>query len=106
MHKLKFIGPKYMIEPLKIIGIETFSADSEKEAAKALSEATSKREPALIFMSERLSLDLQEEINRLNKKAEINIVLIPDNQGSIGIASNQIQNLLKNSIGAEVIERK
>ncbi len=106
MYKIKFIAPKYLIGPLKILGIETFPADSEAEAANALEAATTKKEPALIFISERLAVDLQEKILELNKKADINIVAIPDNRGSIGLEANRIQALIKNSIGAEVIARR
>jgi len=106
MYKIKIIAQKYLIGLLKIIGLETYPADSEAEAKKALELATAKKEPALIFISERLAVDLQEEIRLLNKKAEINIVAIPDNRGSIGLEAGRIQNLIKNSIGAEVISRR
>ena len=106
MQKIKFIAPKYLITPLQILGIETFPAESEMDARRALGEATAKREPALIFITERLAVDLQEEIDGLNKKADINVVMIPDNRGSIGIASGKILDLVRNSIGAEVIIRQ
>lgn len=106
MYKIKFIAPKYIIAPLQILGIETFAAESEMDARNALDKATAKREPALIFITERLAVDLQEEIDKLNKKADINVVMIPDNRGSIGIASGKIQDLVKNSIGAEVVIRQ
>ncbi len=97
------IAPKYMIGPLAILGIELFPADSEAEAQLALEHATGKREPALVFISERLAVDLQEQINQLNKKADVNIVMIPDNKGSTGLTASHIHNLVRNSIGAEVI---
>jgi vacuolar-type H+-ATPase subunit F/Vma7 len=106
MYKIKIIAPKYLIEPLAILGIETYPADSEGEAKLALEKATEKREPALIFFSERLAVDLGPEIEKLNKKPDINVVLIPDNRASIGFAASQIQALVRNSIGAEVITRK
>jgi len=106
MYKLKFIAPKYLINPLAILGIETYPADSEPEARIALEAASGKREPALIFITERLAVDLQPEIKKLNQKPDINVVLIPDNRGSTGLAISQIHSLVRNSIGAEVIIRK
>jgi len=106
MYKIKIIAPKYLIGPLAILGIETYPADTEPEAQRALEKATEKKEPALIFISERLAVDLQEEIDRLNKKSDINIVAIPDNRSSIGLEAGRIHALIKNSIGAEVITRK
>jgi V/A-type H+-transporting ATPase subunit F len=106
MHKIKLIAPKYLIDPLAILGIETFAAESEAEAKKALGRATAKKEPALIFISERLAVDLQPEMEKLNRKADINVVMIPDNRGSTGLAASQIDKLVRNSIGAEVIIRK
>ncbi|MBU0672683.1 MAG: hypothetical protein KJ732_06630 [Candidatus Margulisbacteria bacterium] len=106
MRKIKIIAPKYLIAPLPILGIETYPADSAADAKAALETATNKKEPALIFITERLAVDLQEEISKLNQKPDLNIVLIPDNQGSTGLASSQIQDLVKNSIGAEVVIRQ
>ncbi|MFC1571506.1 V-type ATP synthase subunit F [Candidatus Margulisiibacteriota bacterium] len=106
MRSIKIIAPKYIVSPLAILGLETYPADSEAEALPALEKATAKKEPALIFITERLAVDLQGEIEKLNKKPGLNICLIPDNQGSTGLASRQIQNLLKKSIGAEVVIRK
>jgi V/A-type H+/Na+-transporting ATPase subunit F len=106
MHKIKMIAPKYLVLPLALLGIEPLPADSEAEAKVALNKAGSKKEPALLLITERLAVDLMAEINKLNQRPELNIVLIPDNQGSTGLASDQIQQLVKNSIGAEVIIRK
>jgi len=106
MHKIKFIAPKYLISPLALLGIETYPAESESEAASQLLAIAQKKEPALIFITERLAMDLKDEIARLNKKPEINVVLIPDNQGTNNMAAEQINYLVKNSIGAEVIIRQ
>ncbi|PIS28271.1 hypothetical protein COT42_08645 [Candidatus Saganbacteria bacterium CG08_land_8_20_14_0_20_45_16] len=106
MHKIKFIAPKYLIAPLALLGIESYPAESDTEAARQLEAIAQKREPALIFITERLAVDLKEEINKLNKKPDINVVLIPDNRGTTNMASEQINCLVKNSIGAEVIIRQ
>lgn len=103
MHKIKMIAPKYLIAPLAILGIEIFPADSEDEARLALAKAMSKNEPCLIFLSERLAVNIQDEVEKITTKADVNIVLIPDNKGSTGLAAGQIQSLVRNSIGAEVI---
>lgn len=106
MYRVKFIAPKYLIAPLAILGIDTYPADSEAEARTALEKVTEKKEPALIFLSERLAVDLQPDIEKINQKPDINVVLIPDNRGSTGLAASQIHRLVRNSIGAEVIIRK
>ena len=106
MHSIKIIAPRYLVEPLKILGLETFSAGNENEARQALAAATESREPALVFITEALAKDLMDEIDRLNKKPGLNVVLIPDNRGSIGLAEEKLSGLVRNSIGAEVVLRK
>lgn len=106
MYKIKMIAPEHLVSPLAILGIETYPAASEAEARSALERAAEKKEPALIFITERLAVDLQPEIESLNRKPDINIVLIPDHRGSTGLAASQINDLVRNSIGAEVIIRK
>jgi vacuolar-type H+-ATPase subunit F/Vma7 len=106
MHKIKIIAPKYLISPLEILGIDTYPAESEPEARLALEEAGGKNEPVLIFIVERLAVDLQPEIDNLNRRPDTNVVLIPDNRGSIGLSTTNINKLVRNSIGAEVVVRK
>lgn len=106
MPKIKIIAPKHLISALAILGIETHPAESEKEARKALEKTGSTKESALIFISEHLAAETQDSIDKLNQKPGMNVVAIPDNRGSIGHASSQIHNLVKNSIGAEVITHK
>ncbi|OGC25026.1 hypothetical protein A2291_01765 [candidate division WOR-1 bacterium RIFOXYB2_FULL_42_35] len=106
MHKIKIIGPKYLVAPLALLGLEIHAADSEAEAKTALDSIASKKEPALIFITERLAVDLQEEIDKLNEKAGLTVAMIPDNLGSSGLAAANIKKLVKNSIGADVIGRK
>jgi len=106
MHKIKIIGPKYLIAPLAMLGMDAYPAESEAEAHAALEGAAAKKEPALLFITERLAVDLKSEIEELNRRPDMNVVLIPDNQGSTGLAASQIDKLIRNSIGAEVIIRK
>ncbi|MCX5751746.1 MAG: hypothetical protein NT099_08825 [Candidatus Saganbacteria bacterium] len=105
MHKIKLIGPKDLIQYLSLLGIETYPAQTTEEAKNALEQAT-KHHTALVFITEKLAQPLIEEIETLNQKPETNIVLIPDHTGSTGLLSGRIHNLVRNSIGAEVIIRK
>ena len=106
MPKIKLIGPKYLTAPLALLGLEIQAADTELEAKKALQAIAEKKEAALIFISERLAVDLQEAIDQLNKRPEITVALIPDNRGQTGLAADRINKLVKQAIGAEVIGRK
>jgi len=106
MQKIKIIAPEYLIKPLSILGIELYPAEDEKAGKSALAAATQNHEAVLIFITERLATGLMPEINQLNLHPSINIVPIPDNQGSIGLASSRINSLIRNSIGAEVVIRK
>ena len=106
MQKLKMIAPKYLIQALPLLGIEIYPADGESEARQALANAVKLNEPALIFITERIASYLEEEIKALRENPEINLVLIPDNRGRLGLAAENINRLIKISMGAEVIFRK
>jgi V/A-type H+-transporting ATPase subunit F len=106
MNKIIFIGQKYLIAPLELLGIETLPAENGTEALSALNTAIAKSTSALIFMTETVGLDLEKEIETFNRRPEINIVLIPDNRGSLGLGRVKINKLITNSIGAEVNLRK
>jgi len=100
------IAPKYLIQALPLLGIEIYPADAESETRKALAAAVKLNEPSLIFITESNATYLEEEIKALRENPEINLVLIPDNRGRLGLAAENINRLIRNSMGAEVIFRK
>jgi len=98
MFKIAFIGPTQMVSPLWTSGVDVYGCDSPLEADNALSKIYSSKEYGLIFITEKLGLEIKEKISGIENK--INVVLLPDHNGSIGFFKERLQNLIKQATGA------
>lgn len=98
MSKIALIGPPQMVHPLSSLGLEVRGCDSGKHAQDALLSLAEKREFSIIFITERLAMDCPEAIESLKEK--INIILLPDNRGSVGLFSEKLEKLIREATGA------
>ncbi|MBU0630109.1 MAG: hypothetical protein KKC80_04225 [Candidatus Margulisbacteria bacterium] len=93
MSKIAFLGPKEIVTPLAASGIDIFPCDSVSHSCQNLSALLHKKEHSIIFVTERLAAEIPETIKEAEKK-EINVVLLPDHRGSIGLFKELAEGLL------------
>ena len=91
--KIAFLGPKEISEPLAASGIDIFPCDSVSHTCEKLEVLLGKREHGIIFITERLAAEMPEMIKEAEKK-EINVVLLPDHRGSIGLFKELAEGLI------------
>lgn len=99
MSKIALLGPKYLINPLSAAGIDVMACDSGKLGSEILRKLVSQGEHAIIFIAERLAVELKEDIETAEKK-DMNIVLLPDHRGSIGLFQETLESLIRKATGA------
>lgn len=99
MLKIALLGPKFMVSPLSAAGVEVFPCDSTLQSRETLADLSARGEHAVAFMIERYSLELKEEIEAAEEKG-LNILLLPDHRGSIGLYREMLEGLMKKATGA------
>lgn len=102
MSKLALIGPKFMVAPLSAAGVEAFPCDSTLQSRETLARLTGEGKHAVVFMIERYATDLKPEIEAAEEKG-MNVLLLPDHRGSIGLASEMLYGLIKKATGASPV---
>ena len=85
--KVAFIGPKQYSGSLKVIGFDSFEADSAEEVSKLI-ENLKNRDYGVIFTS-----------SDIFKKDVEGVVVLP---GLKKIESNFLKNIIKKAIGKEI----
>lgn len=98
MSNIALIGPSYMVNPLKAAGIEVFGADTVTAARQGIEKVLSSENYRIVFISEGLALECSDCVSRLKEK--LNLVLLPDLKGSVGLFKEKIEKLIRTATGA------
>ncbi|MDD7182865.1 V-type ATP synthase subunit F [Peptostreptococcus porci] len=101
MYKIGAVGDKDSILAFKSIGIDVFPAIDGKEARNII-DSLAEENYGLIFVTEHIAQHIEENILRYKKKLVPAIILIPSNQGSLGIGMNDINKNVEKAVGSNI----
>lgn len=99
------IGDRDSVLCFKAVGVEVFPARNPGEAEKIFRRLL-KEKYVVIFITEQLAKGLEEELEEVAYKPLPSVVLIPNNKGSLGLASARIRETVKKAVGADIFAEK
>ncbi|NLN47690.1 MAG: V-type ATP synthase subunit F [Clostridiales bacterium] len=102
MYKIGVIGDKDTILGFKVLGISVFPTTDAKEASRIVRQL-SKDNYAIIFITEQLAKDMDETIDEYKQSVMPAIILIPNNQGALGIGMDGVKKSVEKAIGADIL---
>ena len=102
MYKIGVIGDKDTILGFKVLGISVFPTTDAKEASRIVRQL-SKDNYAIIFITEQLAKDMEETIDEYKQSVMPAIILIPNNQGALGIGMDGVKKSVEKAIGADIL---
>ena len=102
MYKVAVLGDKESILGFSAIGIDIFPVYDANEAIKTLRELE-KDNYGIIYITEKLSLDIKDEIESYRPKIIPAIITIPGNSGSLNIGINRIREFAKKAVGIDIV---
>jgi V/A-type H+/Na+-transporting ATPase subunit F len=102
MYKVAVVGDKDSILGFKALGVATYPVTGSDEALRALHEIV-REKVAVVCITEPVAETIQREIQELNKKLLPAVVLIPNNQGTLGLGMQQIKKNAEKAIGADIL---
>ena len=102
MYKIGIIGDRDSVLPFRALGIDVYET-SGGAAAKKLVNKLAKDGYGVIYITEHVACDILETIDRYTKEITPTIVLIPSNQGSLGIGKNRIKENIQKAIGMNIL---
>jgi len=101
MYKIGAVGDKDSILAFKSIGIDVYPVMDAKDARSAI-DSMADDSYGLIFVTEQIAKDIDETIQRYKKKLVPAIILIPSNQGSLGIGMSEINKNVEKAVGSNI----
>lgn len=102
MYKVAVVGDKDSILGFKALGVVTYPVTCPEEAIGALGSIV-KEKVAVVCITEAVAQHIRPQIEELNKKLLPAVVLIPNNQGSLGLGMQQIKKNAEKAIGADIL---
>jgi len=99
------IGERDSILCFQAVGLKTFPVMEPAEARELMARAL-KGDYAVIFVTESLAGDLGDMIEEASSRPLPSIVLIPNNRGSLGIASGRMRDMIRKAVGADIFREE
>ena len=104
MLKIAVIGSGETVMGFKALGLETYPAADEAQAAKVLRSLTRESDDyAIIYIEETLAEKLGHEIDKFKDKATPAIILIPGKEGSTGLGRRALKSAVERAVGTDIL---
>lgn len=102
MYKIGIVGDKDSVLAFKAVGIDVYPVSEAPEARKII-DRMAQEGYAVIFVTEQLAQNLEETIDRYYRQMLPAIILIPNNQGSLGIGMQKIKDNVEKAVGVNIL---
>lgn len=102
MYKVAVVGDRDSILAFKAIGIDIFPVYEEEEARRVI-DNLSRNKYGVIFVTEQIAKLIPQTIERYNKILTPAVILIPNNQGSLNIGLQKINENVEKAVGSNIL---
>ncbi len=101
-YRIAVLGDKDSVLGFKALGLSTYPAETAEEARVTL-HRIAKENFAVIYVTETLAVELEQDINRYKDELTPAIILIPGKEGSHGIGMSNIKKAVERAVGADIL---
>lgn len=102
--KLAFLGERATVVAFEGLGISAFPVEGTEEARNTLSELMKNKEHAVIFITEDINDAVADIIAESAAEYYPSVVLVPSSAGSRKIGLRKLSRILKNALGADILQ--
>ena len=101
MHKIGVVGDKDSILAFRALGVDVYPVAEKEEARRTIDRMASDKY-VIIFVTEQIAELVEATVERYNKELLPAIILIPNNQGSLGTGMKKINDYVEKAIGSNI----
>ena len=103
MYKIAALGDKNSIYGFASLGITIFPVDESIQAIKTLRNLA-ETGYGVIFITENIASQIQNEINRYNDEPLPAIIPIPGVFGNTGLGMEQVSSFVERAVGSDIVK--
>ena len=105
MHRIGVLGDRESVLGFKALGVEVFTADDARRARPVL-RRIAKEGFAVIFITEHLARDMEDEIRPYRDRAAPAIVVMPGKGGPMGLGMAELKRVVERAVGMDILNMK
>ena len=102
MYKIAVMGAYDSIYGFAALGLNTFPVEGHEEGRRLLHKLA-ESDYAVIYMTEALAAELEEEVARFKTRVTPAIILIPGREGSIGLGQSALRAAVERAVGTNIL---
>ena len=102
MYKIAVMGAYDSIYGFAALGLNTFPVEGHEEGRRLLHKLA-ESDYAVIYMTEALAAELEEEVARYKTRVTPAIILIPGREGSIGLGQSALRAAVERAVGTNIL---
>ena len=102
MYKIGVIGDRDSVLGFKAVGLDVFPCSGVEEAKKILHQIA-KEDYAIIYITEGLAVQAEEDMDRYRDMRLPAIIPIPNKDGALGSGMNSLKKSVERAVGADIL---
>ena len=102
MYKIAVLGDRDSVLGFKALGLDVYPVETVAEAKACLHKLASE-DCAIVYLTEQLGVEMEEEIARYKDELKPAIILIPGKDGSLGIGMANVTRAVERAVGADTL---
>ena len=103
MYKIGIIGDRDSVLGFMALGYAVHEAQSAPDAAQRLHALVKTEEYAVIFITEELAMQIEDDIAKYKDQPLPAITVIPGSRGGTGYGMANIKSALERAVGADIL---
>lgn len=103
MYKIGIIGDRDSVLGFMALGFKVFDVADGEEARTSLRGAIKSGEFAVIFITESIAMQIEDEIDKYKDMPLPAIVSVPGKDGSLGYGMENIREAALRAVGADIL---
>lgn len=102
MYKIAVLGDRDSIYGFAALGLDTYPVEETGAAAKTL-KSLAEGQYAVIYITESMQAELEEEIDRYVSRGLPAIIPIPGVSGNTGMGMRNVKKSVERAVGSDII---
>lgn len=103
MYKIGMIGDRASVSGFMALGFAVHEASNAPDAAALLHKLVKTDEYAVIFITEDLAMQIEEDMAKYKDRPLPAIVSVPGQSGSTGYGMANIKDAVERAVGADIL---
>ncbi|MDD4376988.1 MAG: V-type ATP synthase subunit F [Eubacteriales bacterium] len=102
MYKIGVIGDRESVLGFKAVGLDVFPCNKSDQAKDILHDIA-KENYAIIYITEKLAKEIEEEIDKYKDSRLPAIIPIPNKDGPLGTGMDSVRKSVERAVGADIL---